>query len=281
MKQVSNIISVLSLLSFLSVSGMGQPLRYCWLPADHTGQSLKQRIAVPGGYRRITVTQGSFADWLRHLPFKNVHSPVRLYDGSLKSNQEAHHAVADMDVGSGNLQQCADAIIRLRAEYLYSRGELSRIRFCFSSGHPAEFSRWMAGYRPRIRGNSVTWIRSAAVDSGYENFRKYLETVFAYAGSYSLNRELNRVAGREEMRIGDVFIQGGFPGHAVLVLDMAVDGRSGRKIFLLGQSFMPAQDFHVLKNPGDSELSPWYDLEFGPVLETPEWQFRETDLRRF
>lgn len=280
MKAVRNHFWAFLILISLAITAIPRPLRYPWLGQGHTGQPLEQRIAVPDGFQRIPVTDGSFADWLRHLPLKEKNSPVRLHNGRLKSNQGAHFAVVAMDVGSRNLQQCADAIIRLRAEYLYSIGEMDAIAFDFTSGHRAEFSRWVEGYRPRVRGNAVIWEKSAAVDGGYGNFRRYLNTVFVYAGSHSLERELAPVSDPADMRIGDVFIQGGFPGHAVLVLDMAVNPRTGRKIFLLGQSFMPAQDFHVLKNPGDAELSPWYDLAFGPVLDTPEWRFRATDLKR-
>jgi hypothetical protein len=83
------------------------------------------------------------------------------------------------------------------------------------------------------------------------------------------------------MKGGDVFIKGGSPGHAVLVVDMACDPRTGRKIFLLAQSYMPAQDIHILKNPKDAKLSPWYDVEFGTILYTPEWVFAWSELKRF
>lgn len=72
-----------------------------------------------------------------------------------------------------------------------------------------------------------------------------------------------------------------FPGHAVIVVDMAEDQNNGRKVFLLAQSFMPAQDIHVLKNPNDKTLSPQYDLNFGKILETPEWTFSNTELKGF
>jgi hypothetical protein len=172
-------------------------------------------------------------------------------------------------------------VIRLRAEYLYSIGEYDAIHFKFTSGHNAEFRKWIKGYRPIVNGNNVRWEKSAKRNSSYASFRKYLNTIFMYAGSYSLSRELRRVQNINEMKIGDVFIEGGFPGHAVIVADMAVNRETGKKLFLLVQSYMPAQDIHILKNSVDSELSPWYDLEFGETLYTPEWTFSNTDLRRF
>ena len=84
-----------------------------------------------------------------------------------------------------------------------------------------------------------------------------------------------------EMRIGDVFIEPGFPGHAVIVVDMVEHEKNGKKAFLLAQSFMPAQDIHVLKNPHNAGLSPWYALDCGSTLRTPEWRFKDTNLRYF
>ena len=49
------------------------------------------------------------------------------------------------------------------------------------------------------------------------------------------------------MQAGDIFIYGGFPGHAVTVMAVAKNGE-GKKIFLLSQGYMPAQDIHILKN---------------------------------
>ena len=95
-----------------------------------------------------------------------------------------------------------------------------------------------------------------------------------------MSQELHKVSDISLMKIGDVFIQGGFPGHAILVVDMAVNG-SGKKLFLLVQSYMPAQEIHVLNNPVDSDSSPWYKLDFGEILYTPEWTFTRNDLKRF
>ena len=59
------------------------------------------------------------------------------------------------------------------------------------------------------------------------------------------------------MKIGDVFIKGGSPGHAVTIVDIAINPKTNKKVFLLAQSYMPAQEIKILKNPNNSELSPW------------------------
>jgi hypothetical protein len=78
-----------------------------------------------------------------------------------------------------------------------------------------------------------------------------------------------------------VFIKGGFPGHAVLVADMVENRQTGEKRFLLLQSYMPAQDIHVLKNPKSEDGTPWYTTAIGDQLVTPEWVFPKTALKRW
>jgi hypothetical protein len=104
--------------------------------------------------------------------------------------------------------------------------------------------------------------------------------VFRYAGTLSLSRELEPVEwGR--MEPGDVLIRGGSPGHAVIVVDMARDTVNGHKYFLLAQSYMPAQEIHVLKNLLRPDISPWYSLDNSDRIDTPEWTFLPSELRRF
>ena len=257
------------------------PAAYPWVENFGAEDVLANRIAAPAGFDRDPAGPDSFSSWLRHLPLKKGRPPVLLHNGRPKANQSAHAAVIDIDVGSRDLQQCADAVIRLRAEYLFSRARFGAIAFNFTSGDRAAWQRWAAGYRPRVRGNTVTWTAAAPPNSSYASFRTYLDTVFTYAGTSSLSRELTPVRDPNRLQIGDVFIQGGFPGHAVIVLDLATHRRSGRKVFLLAQSYMPAQDIHLLRNLNDAHLSPWYALDFGGRLRTPEWSFRPSDLKRF
>ena len=271
--------SLLIFFLFLPLSAIASI--YPWLENQNTKPTVANHIETPNGFKRVKVDSGSFADWLRHLPLKEAKRPVYLYNGKKKLNQDAHFVVIDIDTGKRDLQQCADAVMRLRAEYLYSTKDFSLIHFNFTSGHPAHFTKWAEGFRPVVSENSVTWVKKADADSSYDNFRQYLNTVFTYAGSYSLSKELESVSNIEHVKIGDVFIKGGFPGHAVIIIDMAYNEKTGRKVFLLVQSYMPAQDIHILKNPTDKTLSPWYDTDFGQILYTPEWLFYRQELKKF
>jgi hypothetical protein len=237
------------------------PARYPWM--NHAAHStLAERIAPPAGATRVAVTPESFADWLRRLPMMPPEQLVHLYDGSLKPRQDVHHAVVDLDVARRDLQQCADAVMRLWAEYLFATGQTDRIRFHPEPGKKKEIAWW--GGRRRA------------------GWSMYLTKVFADAGTASLEAELPVADGK--VQPGDVLIQGGHPGHAVLVLDVA-ESAAGERYLLIGQSYMPAQQFHVVKNLGDDKLSPWFkesDLDTASGLKTPEWRaFSRKQVRRF
>ena len=251
---------------------------YPWLAGEPAhGTSVGSRIAPPPGFTREA--PDPFAAWLRGLPLLPGRPAVMLHDGRPKANQDAHHAVVDLDVGRKDLQQCADAVIRLRAEYLFSAGRAAEVVFDATSGDPMPFARWRAGERPVVSGQRLRWVAGrAAPDATYGAFRRYLDVVFTYAGSASLARELVAVPG-SAVAAGDVFVQGGFPGHAVIVVDVAHDPRTDRRRFLLAQSYMPAQQLHVLRSPGRAD--PWYELVAGHTLVTPEWTFHPGDRRRF
>lgn len=254
---------------------------YRWLAQYDPAQSLQTRIPTPRGYERPAVQVGSFADWLRHLPLKPGRPRVMLFDGTPRDNQQAHVAVINMDVGNRDLQQCADSIIRLRAEYLLASGKPADIHFKFTSGHVADWTEWAAGGRPVVKGSKVTWTRTAAADDSYASFRRYLDLVFTYAGTRSLSGEMKAVVASDPIEIGDAFVAPGSPGHAVIVVDVAIQTGTGKRMFLLAQGFMPAQDMHILRNPADPTGGPWYDANFGEELRMPEMTLARDGQRRF
>jgi hypothetical protein len=223
-----------------------------------------QRFLPPPGFARSVMDSASFGFYLRHLPLKTFGTPVRYFDGRTKSKGNVYISVVDMDIGNRDLQQCADAIMRLRAEFLYAQRRYRDIHFNFvADGQPRYYEEYTEG------------------DHDYHKFRAFLDHVFASANTRSLHHELIPVSNLADMCIGDVFIQIGNPyGHAIIVVDMAENNITGEKVYLLAQSYMPAQDVQILVNRENANISPWYRLGEGPV-ETPEWTFGPGDLKRF
>lgn len=239
------------------------------------GTTILERFNVPDGYKRVEPEEGSFGFYLQNLPLKPDGTKVKYYDGREKL-KEVYLAVADFTLGDRDLQQCADGVIRLRAEYLYEKEQFDRIHFNFVNGFNAEFSIWADGKGISVKDNKVSWYPNSKNNRSYESFQKYLDVVYAYASTLSLEKELTEKP-YKEIAIGDVFIQGGSPGHCVIVVDMAVQESTGEKIFMLAQSYMPAQDIQILK--GDKEGSPWFSAEIEGALITPEWIFSTSDLK--
>lgn len=225
-------------------------------PAKPVDYKTIAEIPAPEGFERTAQPAKSFGSYLRQLPLKQGQQKVYLHNGQEKSNQTAHWAVVDIDTGEKDLQQCADVTMRLWGEYLYKHQRYSEIKFNFlSDGKPRYFKDYAKG------------------DHSYPTFRKYMDWIFTYANTASLFHELKTVE-LNDLQVGDVFIFKGVPvGHAVIVVDIAEKPETGEKVFLLVQGWMPAQDMHVLKNPNDSGLSPWYSTAYGDALITPEFIF--------
>lgn len=245
---------------------------------NKNGMTLLERFSVPINSERIKLESGSFGEYLRSLPLKAFGEQVTYFNGGKKSDR-AYISVVEQDITQRNLQQCADAIMRLKGEYHYARGEYEEIAFHFVNGFLCDFKTWSEGNTVAIEGNKTYWTRKSSNDSSYESFRKYMDLVHAYASTLSLEAELLAV-NTMEMTVGDVFVKGGSPGHTIIVVDMAEDTVSGKRYFMLAQSYMPAQETQILRNLNEPSLSPWYELKEGS-LKTPEWEFEEGSLKRF
>jgi hypothetical protein len=253
------------------------PSGVAWAAVDR----LADRFAPPDGFNRLSLPLGSFGAWLRQLPLRPPDAQVMLHTGALKGRQDAHAAVIDIDIGPRDLQQCADAVMRLRAEWLFAHGRALEVAFNDTGGgQPMRFEQWARGERPRQQGRGLVWVKSAAADASAASFRRYLDTVFVWAGTRSLEQELVRKS-VAEVTPGDVVIKGGSPGHAVIVADVVVSPNGSDRRVLLAQSYMPAQSIHVLKNLAEPANSPWYTLREGGSIETPEWTFAAGALREW
>jgi hypothetical protein len=110
--------------------------------------------------------------------------------------------------------------------------------------------------------------QTAAAGSSRKNFRRYMNHLFIYTGTMHFTREPRVAPGK--IRAGDFFVQparGRAYGHAVLVTDLARNDK-GTTLALLGQGFMPAQDFHILR----TGRSTWFKLDSAAAgVKTPFW----------
>ena len=234
-------------------------------PINPKGNTVMTRFNTPEGYKRESLDSNSFGAFLQHLPLKKDGSEVKEFDGTVKPNYQTYLAVVDLPIGKKDLHQCADAVMRLRADYLFSQTRFKDISFRQASGKTLSYTTWLGGRTP-----------------DKTNLWTYLESVFNTANTTSLNQQL-KLKAINTLEIGDVFVTGPPPGysygHAIIVVDKCFN-KEGNVKFMLAQSYMPAQEIQILDNPANPGC-PWYDLDFGQTLDTPEWDFTSSQLKTF
>ncbi len=202
------------------------------------------------------------------------------YDGTPYVYQQGHVGFLDLSVPSNSLQQCADALMRLRADYLWEQNRKNDIGFNFTSGHYCSWKKYAEGYRPKINGNKVSFHKTALASNSKDNFYKYLNLIYTYAGTQSLFSELSSIDIILDLKIGDMLIKPGFPGHVVMIAAIVTDD-TGERLFALSQGSTTVQSVHLLKNPKNSSMSPWFQLEMGASLQIPTYYFVEARFMRF
>ena len=219
--------------------------------------AIVSEIPLPEGFKRLKTT--SYGNWMRNIKLTQDNI-VYYYNGDKKQNQSIHVGVLDFDIGKRDLQQCADACMRIRSEYLFENKKYKEIKFLFANG---KWGKSFANYTTKHTHKAL---------------RSYLNYVYSYANTASLKKQLTSVSVKD-IKIGDVFVQSGNPyGHAVTVMDVC-ENKKGEKKFMISQSYMPAQSIEILKNPKDNTA--WYSADFIGDLNTPEWSFTSKDLKRF
>jgi hypothetical protein len=207
-------------------------------------------------------------------------TPTKSFDGkeTLAADDDFLAGVVAIDTGNPDLQQSSDVIIRLHAEYLWSRGEKDKISYLSATKLNMPLSRWEKGQRLIPSGPNVFWvIKGKPAEVDHAEFRKYLDTVFNWANSTSLSSRSTRVENPKDLVAGDFFLQSGEPNHVAVVLDIA-DKPSGERVALLGQARNPAESIHVVR-PG--KATPWFSVRPPvPVLTPHSKALAWSDLRR-
>ena len=94
------------------------------------------------------------------------------------------------------------------------------------------------------------------------------------------NNEINRGLPAEYiLKTGDILIIPGSPGHVVFIAGTC-ENKKGERLFLLSEGFTPAQSIHLLKNPFDENISPWYKLEVNSEkINTARFTFSPVNFR--
>ena len=241
--------------------------------------TIKSRVNSRNGYKRVEYKKGSFEDYIRNYKLKPFGSKIINYDDSEYFWQGGHIGILEIPVPKNGLQQCADALIRIRSEYLWDNNRKNEIGFKFTSGHYCSWVKYAEGYRPKIKGNKVTFHKTASANTSKENFYKYLNLIYMYSGTLSLYNELKCIKSKD-LKIGDMLIKGGSPGHIVMIADEAINDK-GEKLFLLFQGNTPAQSVHLVKNLEDASISPWYQLKDDAIVPVSNYTFSSAKFVRF
>lgn len=216
----------------------------------------------------------SWQYFLKHLPV--VDSPVLDYRGKPVNYQEKAAGIIPYDVGRSDLQQCADALMRLRAEYLFRQKRYDEIGFHFVSGHYYSWNDYCKGLRPKPSGNSIKFITSSSSEKTHANLRRYLDIVYMYASTISLAKELKPA---NDFEVGTVVIYAGSPGHCFIIIDEATNEK-GKKVFKLAEGYTPAQSIYILRNLEEDRVTPWHKLKKG-IIETASYRFTSYTLGKF
>ncbi|MBR7061581.1 MAG: hypothetical protein IKI42_00930 [Clostridia bacterium] len=158
-------------------------------------------------------------------------------------------------------------MIRLYAEYRYQRSEYEYITFdCFTTPvFKLDFDTWTTGKRVKANGRALEWYASDKATPGdvsLSTFLYYLDNVFLYANTYSLKNQMMEISSAD-LRVGDCLIitadqTGGTDGHAIIVVDVAVNKSTGDKVFMLAEGNTPSTETYVLKDRENDTV--WFRL---------------------
>lgn len=216
-------------------------------------------LSVPAGYMRVEAPSGSYAEWLRKLPLKSKGSKVQLYTGGDANYQWLSTGVIDLPMLS-NAEQCADMTMRVRSEYLFSRGRYSEI--CFMD----------------VNGNRLRYSGGASRKA----LEKFLRKAYGVCSTFSVSRE-TKPRKISEVQPGDVLV---YParnkkrlGHALIVVDVA---RKGNKVAIMcAEGNTPARELHLVRNLNPLS-NPWFFFDGDEsTLWVSVFHFGKDELRHY
>jgi len=227
MKPYGNVVRVYTLLLFIFV--------FLIIPHRSDAATIGEIIAPPAGYTRMVSDRGSFSEWVQTLPLKDS-TVIALYNGQTHTSKRVLAVVDRPLLYHSDLEQCADYCMRFWAEYHRDAGKLDDLYLFDYSGNRMKYT------------------------DGGKPYDVFLKTAMMYSNSHSIKAGCEAVD-EGDLRPGDMIVQneGGGIGHVSMIVDMAEDS-AGNRLYLIGYSFMPAQEFHIEKAPADCGREGWFTI---------------------
>ncbi|MDI6739007.1 MAG: DUF4846 domain-containing protein [Candidatus Edwardsbacteria bacterium] len=194
-------------------------------------------IPAPPGFARLGYPAGSFCAWVARLPLQQSDS-IKTFDGRDVSENYDVLGVIDLPLlFRADLEQCADWCLRLWAKYHKDSGKLDKLYLFDYNGRKKYF---------RNSGKTLA---------------RFLKWSMDNANSYSLLKGCAAVDSGN-IRPGDMFVQNrrGGIGHVSMALDACRDS-AGRELYLVGYSYMPAQEFHIERAGAEYGIGGWFSYQ--------------------
>ena len=239
-------------------------------------QNIESKFTIHEGFEREIIND--YHRWIIKQKLKK-NNKVFYTDGSEKVNKNIWAAVFEYDLGTYKYHQCADAAIYLNAMYKYELGKIDQLVYSFTNGDKSSYTEWLDGVNYKLDPDNINKLNKvfgAARKDNLATFYEWLKSIWTWAGTTSLNYDTIEVD-IINLRPGDIFNQG---GHAISVVDVILNKKTGDKKFMLSQSFMidprMGDEQHILLNPRSGDV--WYDLNSNYVI-TPEWSMSPKIIR--
>lgn len=201
-------------------------------------KTIKSSVKCPAGYSRIEFQQGSFCDFIQNIPVKKNNTILSHKGTNIENDIYNIYCVADIPLlFKSDIEQCADYCMRIWAEYHKTKNKLKDL-YLFDYG----------GKRKYYKNEN-------------KDYKSFLQQSFAFSNSSSLKRGCESVA-EKDLIPGDMFVQNetGGIGHVSMIVDVCKN-KEGKKLFLMGYSFMPAQEFHVEKARDKYGVEGWFTYD--------------------
>ncbi|AXR66131.1 DUF4846 domain-containing protein [Leptospira mayottensis] len=231
------------------------PVSGC-LDADSTPSKVNE-IPLPPETTRVRFAENSFPDFVQNLPLKSERT---LWTYKKQNIIRRYDTIAVLNVPllfQDDLEQCADYAMRIWAEYHKQKNRLNRLYLFDYNGNRKFFS-----------------------ESGL-SYSSFLRKAFVSSNSFSLKKG-GKIILEKELKPGDLFVQNesGGIGHVSMILDLS-ENRNGDRFFLIGFSFMPAQEMHIEKAPEIFGSHGWFTYSGFLSHLKISYPYGNSVLRRF